>query len=327
MKDVNIKDFNTISPKLKERFCKDCNIPINVFQEPYFSERLYLYDSYMNTINKWATFVREFDKYQTEQDYFEHYNRVKDNAIDFIKSTVGFQEFNDDNMRVYADMVKEYKLPAKDIYHPDNDRKYFISIDMKQANFSALSFYHAGIFDYANTWEEFIGKFTDNKHIINSKYIRQVILGNCNSKKHITFEKYLMNIMLTYLLNNNIFTIDRVVFFSNDEIVIDVTDMSYLDQIALTLCIDNHMCNKALTFKVELFELHQIKGTHGYYKLIINLKDGTNDIKFKCVDALYMPMIMRQMLGDEIHEYDKVFYHNGLLAKFIETPKIEGDLL
>ena len=41
-----------------------------------------------------------------------------------------------------------------------------------------------------------------------------------------------------------------------------------------------------------------------------------------------MPMIIRQILGDKIQENDKVFYHNGLLAKFIETPKIEvGDLL
>ena len=50
------------------------------------------------------------------------------------------------------------------------------------------------------TWEEFISKFTENKHIINSKYIRQVILGNCNPKRHITYEKYLMNEVLDILI-------------------------------------------------------------------------------------------------------------------------------
>ena len=137
-----------------------------------------------------------------------------------------------------------------------------------------------------------------------------------------------MNIILNYLLIEEVFTIDKVVFFSNDEIVIDVTNMSNLDQIALALCIENHIKDKAIPFKVDLFKLFQIKGTHGYCKISSNLKKGTKEIKFKCVDALYMPMIIRQILGDKIQENDKVFYHNGLLAKFIETPKIEvGDLL
>ncbi|MDE7367891.1 MAG: hypothetical protein K2N24_11100 [Lachnospiraceae bacterium] len=29
-----------MTTKLKERFCKDCNIPLRLFQEPYFTERL-----------------------------------------------------------------------------------------------------------------------------------------------------------------------------------------------------------------------------------------------------------------------------------------------
>ena len=37
-----------VSEKLKERFCKDCNIPLRLYKEPYFTERLQLYDSYYN---------------------------------------------------------------------------------------------------------------------------------------------------------------------------------------------------------------------------------------------------------------------------------------
>ena len=29
-----------ISEKLRERFCKDCNIPLKLFKEPYFTGRL-----------------------------------------------------------------------------------------------------------------------------------------------------------------------------------------------------------------------------------------------------------------------------------------------
>mgnify|MGYP003314584349 CR=1 FL=1 len=72
-----------ISIKLKERFCKDCNIPISIFQEPYFSDRLKLYDKFYKTLEKWDVFVTELENYKTEQDYFEDYNRVKDINLNF----------------------------------------------------------------------------------------------------------------------------------------------------------------------------------------------------------------------------------------------------
>lgn len=39
-----------------------------------------------------------------------------------------------------------------------------------------------------------------------------------------------------------------------------------------------------------------------------------------------MPFVLRYFLGEEITESDKVFYHEWLLAKFIEEPKIEVNL-
>ena len=308
-----------ISIKLKERFCKDCNIPINIFQEPYFTDRLKLYDKFYGTLEKWDIFVRELENYKTEQDYFEDYNRIKYEAINFIKSTEAYQNFNEEDMNEYAIVNKN--LPSKDIYHPSNDGKTFISIDMKKANFSALQFYNADMFDRAKTWEDFIGKFTNNQHIINSKYIRQVILGNCNPKRHITYEKYLMDMILTKLLEEYV-SIDRVVFFSNDEIVIDISDMNSKDTHRLLINIKEYTKRLTVPLKVEMFTLNKIKGTDGYCKFIYNNFCLTS-VKFKCLDSLYLPFVLRQFNNEEVTESDKVFYHQGLLAKFIEVPEIE----
>lgn len=46
----------------------------------------------------------------------------------------------------------------------------------------------------------------------------------------------------------------------------------------------------------------------------------------KCLDNYMMPFVLRYFLGEEITESDKVFYHEGLLAKFIDEPKIEVNL-
>lgn len=307
-----------VSTRAKERFCKDCNIPIRLFQEPYFMDRLTLFDKFYGTLEKWNIFLEELQKYHCEQDYFEEYNRVKDAAILSIKNSEAYQRFNADDMNKYC--VTHENLPNKDIFKPTNDGKAFISIDMRKANFSSLHHYSADMFG-VNTWEEFIGKFTDNQHIINSKYIRQVILGNCNPKRHITYEKYLMDILLTDLLEKHI-SIERVVFFSNDEIVIDVSDMNKSRQILLAFNIEQYLKDASPKFKVELFTLHKIDNTDGYYKEIFK-ENEEKEIEFKCLDNYMLPFVIRSFLGEEITDSDRVFYHEGLLAQFIEVPKIE----
>lgn len=308
-----------ISTRAKERFCKDCNIPIRIFHEPYFTDRLSLYDKFYGTLEKWDIFLNELSKYHCEQDYFEEYNRVKDAAILDIKNKEAYRKFNEEDMNKYA--VTHKNLPNKDIFKSSNDGKCFISIDMRKANFSSFHHYNSDIFGGADYWEEFIGRYTDNQHIINSKYIRQVILGNCNPKRHITYEKHIMDGVLTYLTEVYV-SMDRVVFFSNDEIVIDISDMDKSEQALIKYQIENGMKDMSVPLKTELFVLHKIVGTEGFYKEILN-NDGNTEIEFKCLDNYALPFVLRKFLGKDVAESDKVFYHEGLLAKYIEIPEIE----
>lgn len=308
-----------VSEKLKERFCKDCNIPLKLFKEPYFTDRLQLYDSYYNTLDKWNIFVRELDKYKCEQDYLEEYNRVKDAAIKDIKDSDGYKRFNAEDMNEYT--VKYKDLPKKDIYKPSNIGKLFISIDMKKANFSALKFYDKSIFSNADTWEKFIGGYTENKHIVNSKYIRQVILGNCNPRRQVTYEKYLMDLVLEVLIDELGYSASDIAFFSNDEIVIDME--KYKDCIRKRELIEWQIKGYFnIPFRIELFYLRKITGTNGYYKEIVkNIIE--REYEFKCLNNYVFPFVLRKFNGEEITENDKVFYHEGLLSKFIEIPEIE----
>ena len=302
-----------LSSNVKERFCKDCNIPLKLFQEPYFTDRLKLYDPYYNTLKKWELFIKELAGYHCEQDYFEEYNRVKDTAIREIQAAEGYKNFNAEDMNQYR--VTHNNLPGKDIFKTSNDGKCFVSLDMVKANFSALRHYDSSIFHYEDTWESFIGRYTQNQHMIRSKYIRQVILGNCNPKRHITYEKYLMDMILT-LLEEKGLPLEKVVFFSNDEIVIEIPD---LEREFLTTLTEQAAPQMPVPFRVELFTLHKIKGTDGYYKEI-SQKDQAPKIDFKCLDNYMLPFVLRHFLGEEITENDKVFCYEGRLAKFIEIP-------
>lgn len=304
-----------ISNKLKDRFCKDCKIPIKIFQEPYFTDRLELLDPFYDCINKWNLYLTELSKYDNEQDYYEDYNAVKDSAINFIKSTPAYIAFNEMDMNQFR--INHTNLPATDIFKSYNDNKMFISIDMKKANFSTLRNF-GDMFDNATTWEEFISKFTNNQHIINSKYIRQVILGNCNPKRHITYEKYLMDNLLTKILT--IVDISNIVFFSNDEIVIDVENIN--DKNELKNKIINITSKENIPYRVELFKLIKI-GNLGYAKIINDNKLIYSNYTFKCVDSTTIPFIIRHILKQDIQENDKVFItSDGYLAKLIDYPII-----
>ena len=313
-----------ISSRTRERFCKDCKIPIGIFEEPYFSDRLKLYDILYGTVEKWNRFTEDLKKYHCEQDYFENYNSVKEAVMAAIKNSEAFKSFNEDDMSKYT--IKHTGLPSGEIYHPGNNGKLFISVDMRHANFSALSHYagyvNKNIFNGAPTWEDFISLFTNSGHIIHSKYIRQVIMGNCNPRRQGTYEKYLMDQVID-LLSNSISS-NRIVFFSNDEIVFDVSDEPHIPTLYQRSQYISQLLSLAVDFplRVEPFKLVKISGTDGYAKKIIQNGRGEYKIELKHLDNYVLPFVLRKLQNEEVTENDKMFYHRGLLAKFVDIPEI-----
>lgn len=304
-----------ISYKLKERFVRDFKIPIRLYAEPYFTDRLALYDSIYNTVKKWKSFITEVNKFSNEEEYFAEYNRVKEAAMDFIKSSEAYTHFNELDMNKYAVDPTYRSLPGKDIYHTQNIGKRFISIDMKKANFSCLKHFDRSIFD-ADTWEEFISKFTANQNIINSKYIREVIMGNCNPKRQITYEKYLMSQILNRIIALGI-DMSRVVFFSNDEIIFDITDVT--DNSILDI-INSFVGTYSIPLRVETFKLQGIKDDEKMIGFIKIITDGEFD--FKCLNHINTPWVIHKLNNEDIQENDLVFEHEGKLAKYINKPNI-----
>lgn len=303
-----------ITDKLKERFVRDCKVPIKLYAEPYFMERMELFNDYFGTLSNWELFKIAIFSYATEDDYFINYNNTKEAAINFIKENPAFIEFNNLDMNQYA--IKNIGFSSHDIFHESNIGRKFASIDMRKANFSSMRHYNPQIFDGANTWEEFIGKFTSDPYVINSKYIREVIMGNCNPKKHITYEKYLMDAVLTRFLENGI---DKktIVYFGNDEIVIDITDNeNYLD------IIKSVVDTTDIPLRIDPFVLKAVRNENdgnimGYIRFMY---DGTFD--FKCFTNYTLPFVIRLLRNEAITDNDLLFDFEGNIAKFVTTPKL-----
>lgn len=300
---------------LKKRFCKDCNLPINLFDEPYFTQRLKALDVQFDCVKKFDTFCADLEKYDTEQEYFEYYNTVKDSVINMIKDNTEYMKFLNDDFADVRVVTKNITLGNKNLYIEGNQDKTFISIDMKKANFSALRHYSPSIFKNVETWEQYIGFFTPSEHIRNSKYIRQVILGACNPKRQITYERYLMTMLYLHIKNE---LDSKVSFYSlgNDEIIISVAGTSVsAKEIKAAIATCPQKIGELVRF--EMFDLQKV-GDYGWMKVIY---DEPERVEFKTINADIYHQIVKHYWNMPITEDDLVFRYNGVLARFLEGVK------
>lgn len=315
-----------ITETLKSRFCKDMNLAIKIFEEPYFANFLKLYDVQFNSIAKYNRFVSAVNQFGSEQDYFEAYNRLKDDVIEYLNSNPEMAFFaKEEDMGKFVCQNKGY--PTNDIFKETNDGKFFVSIDMVKGNFTALHHYNPNIVKGCDTYEEFIRTFTDVPHFVESKYIRQVVFGNVNPKRQVTYEKYLMDLVLTKLLETGVVKPENVEFFSTDEIVISVPAEMICDRIVKEVFYNSVMNvvqwakDNNINVRGEFFELRKIPGTSGYVKKFMMGKAG--EIDFKCLDFLTMPFVLRAYQKEEPIEMDRVFLYEGKKVMLMENIQVE----
>lgn len=302
--------LNSIS--LKKRFVKDCNLSIAVFDNPYFYERLQALNFLTGCIPAFESFCEELSDFACEQDYFEYYNQVKDNIINDIKENTQFKIFSLTQFGLTS------KYPRRNVYIEDNDGLVFFSLDMRKANFSALHHWSASVFKNCDRWEDFIGLYTNSNHIIQSKYIRQVIMGACNPKKQIQYERLLMHELLETILPYvseyfEVFSLgeDEIILQPKIEIKSD-RDIQLLYELVFGSL--NHSQIKDC-IRLTMFRLEKIKGTDGWIKHMIN---NETMIEFKCLNSEIYHQIVKHYFCETITDNDLVFYHNGSLAKFLK---------
>lgn len=293
--------------KLKQRFVKDYSLPIGIFTEPYFSYLLELYEPLLQTKTKWKLYAFEVGCFDSEQVYFELYNSIKDQAINYIKMKPEFQAFNTMDMNNFK--VDTKNINTKGVFKDCNKNKTLLSIDLKKGNFNALKFLDKKLVGNCTNYEDFISKFTSKQHIIESKYIRQVILGACNPSRQIAVEKYMMSFFLNSLCE--VISKENIIAYMNDEIVIDLEG---LDEEQIRNIINLVSNQHKIEVKVEKYLLKKFENTDYFVKIF------DNSFEFKGVPALFYNFVYKSYKNIPIEDNDLYFYHEGHLSKFVNIP-------
>ena len=301
------------SVALRKRFCKDFNLPINLFDSPYFEQRLKTLDAHFGCVEEYDYFMEEVSQFSNEEEYFAEYNRVKDAAINFIQNQSDYEKFTNST----APVVRPFQ--RKELYSDCNDGKTFFSIDMRKANFTTIAKLYPNLIDYSNSWEEFMHKFTDIPHIIKSKYVRQVIMGACNPKKQTQWESFLMeHIALNIEKSLNLC---KIISVATDEILIESESPCSMSAMSLNFIFERECPDLCGLVKITKFALKKIDG-FGWVKQFIHPASTDfvmpDDYEFKCVEADKYHILTKLYRLEELTDDDLVFRYNGMLAKYLD---------
>lgn len=307
-----------ITSKLKQRFCKDNGISLQLFKSPYFEERIALF----GFTDKWNSFV-EFvsNNFESTDAYFAYCSNLEETIINFVKNSEAFKALNADDMNKYP----HKEIPKRDAYKAICIGKKFISIDMRKANFSALVTYgKLNGYEFVDTYNyvDFIKQFTEYDYLADSKHMRQVIFGHCNSKRLTTYQSYLMSEVLDAIINANIgITSDNIYGLNSDEILLQVDDDEIITKVSklilnMSYSADSMLANIPLKF--ETYTVGRLNGTEAFIKLFNN-----GDYELKCVNPYEAPFVYRYMKNQSYVDTDMYFMFEKKLAKLVEAPTIE----
>ena len=337
--------------KLKLRFVDDLKIPITVVQDPYWDFYLDLYEPELKSRTLWNKLLNGIKEEYNDnpQLFLDDFYKLREALIVAVKETQGYNDFLKAKLQDHYDskMFPFSGVQKNDIYNEQWTGKHFISIDLKKANIQALNYYCPEIFNVGllgrehsnitSLYESWLAKFLGGKKTLGwyvpmSKYIRQVVFGNCKPERQITIERWLVGKaaeeVLALLRENNIKS--EVVEFGSDEVVIYLPDGELLDPsmfeslrntLSTTPIDSSDILSQPVDVKIMPFNLSTITYlTPGGHTVRIYKKsypDGT--CEYKTINKFWHAQIYEDLHGLQPDPDDKdlVFYQEKEVAKFL----------
>jgi len=315
---------------LRHRFCEDYRVPVQVLTEPYFTERLIILNEfgYMDSYLKYVKYVQE--NYKSVEEFLEAYHTLRNNIIATVSNSKAYKDFLSDEK--ITKEIKEYVPVIGDInlYTQEQVKEgsnYFLSFDMKKANFQTLKWINPAIVFDCDTYEDFMRKFTDIEIAINSKKTREIIFGKLNPNRTTKYEKILMGIVEETIRQTPIIKWFDLFSLNNDEVIYKLkSGLNYKDAISACSKYVSEDSIKGLTgidVKMEFFELVCYHFKTQASDKIMNVfvkRHNTGKNEYKCANEVYFPQTYKLINGIEVNDNDLAFYYDRTeLAKFF-TP-------
>lgn len=306
-----------MTERLAHRFIKDFNLPIPLESKDLLPYYIDLYDSVFNTRYKLEIFKEMIKDFESEEDFYNYRNGVVHEVLEFIENQDSYKEFNQRELGLDYSITtgRDKTIRNSSIYSLSNVGKYFLSIDLKSANFVVLKSIDKNLVKGKDTWEEFMSEFTEYEYLKKSKHLRQSLLGKLNSKRIMKYAKYLLESkVIKPLLDRKQIKLEQIVSHNYDEFIIELEEQSNIDKILK----DNEIIDSS-DLNIRKFKLLQISNKYLYFVKV----EDSGRIEFKGVDKRVFPQVFKYYFNLPIENKDLLFTTElGIPAKFLEPIKI-----
>lgn len=321
-------ELRYFSKELCKRFVEDTRFPMPVVNN---AERLQyyldLYEKDYGTRTAYENMCDEIDlDYNGDQYAFmQAFYDAREKMINDIKENPVYADFLKQNMSVYTICDELKSVPRGDVYNATNVGKFFISVDMKEANFRAMKHFSKELVLNEDSYYEYVSRYTTSEYMVTSKHTREIVFGQCKAERQITIEKHLMSKLYENLEYDHDWL--KVARFNNDEIVFEINvgeRANLLDVQGITTDFERlvNIASKKTgvevsisVFKLGAMCLHSLR-TNKFRRLNYFLlpAKSTDDYRFKGIPLTYHSLVYKLFNGMAVTKEDYYFRYEGLDA-------------
>lgn len=301
-----------VSVELKKRFVYNNNLPINVFAEPYFADRLFLLERNFSSYTKWKLFMKELQMFNNEQRYLEFYYDTEERIKEYMRQHKSYQKYYSCNLDLLFPTQKHNF--NQNIYSKCNIGRKFLSIDLKDANFQSIKRFDSDIVFNKSYYRDFALEFTNIESFVCSKAVRQRIFLIFYDIGKI--EEYMINQYIPII--SEYFSFDDIKALNKDEVVIDITGINdfYIDDFCNS--VELYSRSLGIDIKIEKYVLKEIikKVKDKVFQTSFYVKDfGFGEFALKKVNKVFYPLVIKGIYNYDICDSDLMFAKNSKLEK------------
>ena len=301
---ISQSQSNKITPDLIDFFARYARVPIPINSIEHVDYYLKYLDKYYNSIEQYEIFKNEISKITEKPEYIfkKEINEVQNKIIKYINSNEEFKIFRETKFDI--PLTKK-----QDIYTEPHKNRYFVSVDVRSANFRSLKHYCPSICKPSDEWSDFIRQFTNNEFILKSKQFREIVFGELGCKKILNIPTIFIDEIDRYIESDFKYSESlKKISFAGDEIIYEVNENFNVRE--LQNFVESY---KPSYFKVEMFKLIKFHSNDIYVREFTN---GKKDLKK--VQKRFVMQAIKYYESLPIEELDRKFTdtESGMVATF-----------
>lgn len=314
---MDLEKFNSInelrsSIEVRKKFVEEFEIPIDVFEDPYFSQRLIILDQLYSCRKLWDMFIKEIADFKSFDDYLSFYE---------AEAAAWKNYFREAESYITNDLVKNYfendmiALPDDeyDLTSQDNG-KMFIRFTFKDNGYAMMH----KILPEKFVCETWAGMLDDGYHPEHLKYSKEFMKKSFFGFRFRGFQmRYIIFGMIRERMNR--LTASRFRYQTMDELVFQITGLIADSNIQKVLNDIPNQFGQVVDFDIMQVQAIGHKAEYGFLTESVPF----NNVEIIRCDNKYITQIVLYMKMGGISTDDLIFNADGHLAKFlspIENP-------